>query len=102
MPLTMVLLAMLLMGRDADGGMTREEKRLASTLSSIQGAGRVRVTLYYEQSGSAFSGAAQRVTGALAVASGAGSVGVRLRLTEALETLLSLEPGSVLVLEMEE
>lgn len=99
-PLAAAALALVLSG--GDGGMTREEKRLADTLSSVQGAGRVRVTLYYEQSGGAFSGAAQRVTGALAVARGAGSVGVRLRLTEALETLLSLEPGSVLVLEMEE
>ncbi|MBQ9299475.1 MAG: hypothetical protein IJ214_03075 [Clostridia bacterium] len=97
----MILLAALLLGRDT-GGMTREERRLADTLSSIQGAGRVRVTLYYGQSGGALSGSAQKVTGALAVASGAGSVGVRLRLTEALETLLSLPPGSVLVLEMEE
>ena len=41
-------------------------------------------------------------TGALAVARGAGSAAVRLRLTEALETLLGLSPGSVLVLEMED
>ena len=42
-----------------------------------------------------------KITGALAVARGAGSAAVRLRLTEALETLLGLSPGSVLVLEME-
>ena len=102
MPLAVLAAMALLLTHDGDGGMTREEKRLAETLSSVQGAGRVRVTLYYAPGGSALSGSAQRVTGALAVASGAGSVGVRLRLTEALETLLSLEPGSVLVLEMEE
>ena len=42
------------------------------------------------------------MTGALAVAEGAGQTAVRLRLTEALETLLSLPPGSALVLEMGE
>lgn len=81
--------------------MTREEKRLADTLSAVQGAGRVRLTLYYGETGGAFGGAKQ-VTGALAVAQGAGQMGVRLRLTEALETLLSLSPENVLVLEMEE
>ena len=46
--------------------------------------------------------ASSQVTGALAVAEGAGQTAVRLRLTEALETLLSLPPGSALVLEMGE
>ena len=82
--------------------MTREEKRLAETLSCVQGAGRVRVTLYYAESGGTLTGGNKKVTGALAVAEGAGNIGVRLRLTEALETLLSLPPGSAIVLEMEE
>lgn len=97
-----LLVALLLLWGSGEGGMTGEEKRLSQTLSAIQGAGRVRVTLYYAESGGAFSGGGKQVTGALAVAEGAGQIGVRLRLTEALETLLSLPPGSVLVLEMEE
>ncbi len=48
------------------------------------------------------TGGGKTVSGALAVAEGAANIGVRLRLTEALETLLSLPPGSVIVLEMEE
>ena len=82
--------------------MTGEEKRLADTLSCVQGAGRVRVTLYYAESGGMLTGGGKTVSGALAVAEGAANIGVRLRLTEALETLLSLPPGSVIVLEMEE
>ena len=81
--------------------MTAEEKRIAEALTQIQGAGEVRVTLYYAESGGAFAAAQRQITGALAVARGAGSAAVRLRLTEALETLLGLSPGSVLVLEME-
>ena len=96
----MLLAALSLFGGES-GGMTREERRLADTLSSVQGAGRVRVTLYYAETGGALTGG-KRVTGALAVAEGAGQTAVRLRLTEALETLLSLPPGSALVLEMGE
>ena len=81
--------------------MTGEDKRLADTLSCVQGAGRVRVTLYYAESSGMLTGG-KTVSGALAVAEGAANIGVRLRLTEALETLLSLPPGSVIVLEMEE
>lgn len=82
--------------------MTAEEKRIAGALSQIQGAGQVRVTLYYAETGGAFAASQKQITGALAVARGAGSAAVRLRLTEALETLLGLSPGSVLVLEMED
>lgn len=81
--------------------MTNEERRVAETLSCVQGAGRVRVTLYYVESGGALTGASRKLTGALVVAQGAKNAAVRLRLTEAVETLLSLSPGSVMVLEME-
>ena len=100
LPLLMLLAALSFLGGES-GGMTREERRLADTLSCVQGAGRVRVTLYYAETGGALTGG-KRVTGALAVAEGAGQMALRLRLTEALETLLSLPPGSALVLEMGE
>ena len=80
--------------------MTAEEKRLAKTLASVSGAGRVRVTLYYAEGGG-LGGGSRQLTGALVVARGAGDIGVRLRLAQALETLLDLQPGHVLVLEME-
>ena len=96
-----LLAAFLLLGKTGEPTMTAEERRIASALSQIQGAGEVRVTLYYAETGGAFASAQRQITGALAVARGAGSAAVRLRLTEALETLLGLSPGSVLVLEME-
>lgn len=102
LPLLAALAVFLLTTGAGENGMTAEERRLAATLSSVQGAGQVRVTLYYAEDGGAFGGGARAVTGALAVASGAGEIGVRLRLTEALETLLGLPAGKVLVLKMEE
>ena len=51
----------LLLGAQGDqGGMTSEEKRLSRALSSVSGAGNVRVTLYYAPKDGAFSSAAQR------------------------------------------
>lgn len=97
-----MLAACLLLGQGGDNAMTAEEKRIADTLSRVQGAGDVRLTLYYAEDGGAFSGNTKRVTGALVVAAGARNAGVRLRLTQAVETLLGLSPGSVLVLEMED
>ncbi|MBQ7520136.1 MAG: hypothetical protein IJU12_07445 [Clostridia bacterium] len=101
LPALLLLSAFLLLAKPEGAAMTGEEKRIAGALTQIQGAGEVRVTLYYAESGGAFAAAQRQITGALAVARGAGSAAVRLRLTEALETLLGLSPGSVLVLEME-
>lgn len=85
-----------------DGGMTQEEKRIARMLSRIQGAGSVQVSIYYAQEASAFGGGAQMPVGAVAVSEGAGSIGVKMKLTEALRTLLGLNARQVTVLEMEE
>ncbi|MBQ4552597.1 MAG: hypothetical protein IJA59_06575 [Clostridia bacterium] len=85
----------------AQEGMTQEEKRISRTLSQIDGAGRVQVTLFYTESGSAFGGG-KTCTGALAVCEGAGDIAVRLRLMQALETLLGLDSRQVAVLKMEE
>ena len=68
----------------------------------MSGAGNVRVTLYYAPKDGAFSSAAQRPVGAVAVAQGAGDIAVRLNLTQALMRLLDLDAQSVLVLTMEE
>ena len=94
-------LCLLFLSTGEGGGMTSEEKRVAQTLSCVEGAGRVRVTLYQAERGGAFGGGSQPISGALVVAEGAGDIAVRLHLTQAVETLLSLPSGSVMVLEME-
>lgn len=101
LPVLLLLLAALLLGRGSDGGMTAEEKRVARALSSARGVGSVHVTFYYEEAGGAF-GSAKKISGALVVAEGADDMSVRLGLTQAVETLLSLPPGRVMVLQMEE
>ena len=80
-------------------GMTQEEKRIARILSQIAGAGRVEVTVYYNENDSAF-GASKTCVGALAVCEGAGDIGVRINITHALETLLGLTTEDVAVLKM--
>ena len=66
--LCLLLACALLLGAQGDqGGMTSEEKRLSRALSSVSGAGNVRVTLYYAPKDGAFSSAAQRPVGAVAV-----------------------------------
>lgn len=98
--IALVVIACMLPGEQNEG-MTGEERRIAQTLESVSGAGRVRVTLYYAPQSTGF-GSAQQMVGALAVASGAGDIAVRLSLTQALETLLDLPTENVLVLRMEE
>lgn len=81
--------------------MTQEERRISRILSQTAGAGRVEVTIYYNESASAFGGDKSCV-GALAVCEGAGDIAVRLNICRALETLLGLEARQVVVLKMEE
>ena len=83
--------------------MTEEEQRLSATLSSIAGAGEIRVSIYYAQAASAFGGTVARTPiGAVIVAQGAGDVAVRLNLMRAAETLLGLSANQVEVFPMEE
>ncbi len=83
--------------------MTEEEQRLSATLSSIAGAGEIRVSIYYAQAASAFGGTGARTPiGAVIVAQGAGDVAVRLNLLRAAETLLGLSASQVEVFPMEE
>lgn len=85
----------------SEGGMTQEERRISQTLSKVAGAGKVQVTVYYSQSSSAFGSGDKSCVGALAVCEGAGDIAVRLNIVRALSTLLGLESGDVVVLEME-
>ena len=83
--------------------MTEEEQRLSATLSSIAGAGEIRVSIYYAQAASPFGGTGARTPiGAVIVAQGAGDVAVRLNLLRAAETLLGLSASQVEVFPMEE
>lgn len=95
--------ALLLMrGGEKGAGMTAEEQRIAQVLSAMEGAGEVKVALYYAREAGTFSGAENlRPTGAVVVAQGAGSMEVRLNLIRAVRTLLSLEENAVDVFEME-
>ena len=83
-------------------GMTEEESRIAATLSRIEGAGEVRVSIYYEEMGGSFGLQQKNPAGAVIVARGAGDIQVRLHLFRAAETLLGLPAARVEVFAMEE
>ena len=70
------------------GSSPDEETRIARVLSEIAGAGSVSVTIYTEDS---------HPCGAVVVASGAEDIAVRLRLQEAVTTLLGLDSSRVAV-----
>lgn len=70
------------------GSSPDEEARIARVLSEIAGAGSVSVTIYTEDS---------QPCGAVVVASGAEDIAVRLRLQEAVTTLLGLDSSRVAV-----
>ncbi len=69
-------------------GTDSEEARISRVLSAMEGAGAVEVAIYCEDS---------IPCGAVVIAEGAQDVAVRLRLTDAVGTLLGLEPGRVAV-----
>lgn len=73
-------------GSDAEGNIER-------VLSSMAGAGAVEVAVYYEES---------IPCGAVVVAEGADSIAVRMRLTQAVSTLLGLEENRVAVYDRQE
>lgn len=82
------------------------EARLASILSKVQGAGSVDVIVYTAaeetQAVAAFGAgqtAAQRPSGVVVVADGAGDLQVRMELARAVQTLLSLPASAVEVLQ---
>lgn len=79
----------LLAGKDTPSAPT-EEDHISSVLSRVKGAGMVEVSVYYEDA---------IPTGALIVADGAGDIAVRLRLTNAMTSLLGLEEERIAVFE---
>lgn len=99
-------------GTQTAGGGTGDEleTRLASVLSSMEGAGRVEVAIHYAQAAVAASswldsGSAQQTgkepIGVVVVAEGAGDLAVRLELARAVQTLLRLEADAVEIFKMD-
>lgn len=86
----------------AQDGMTQEERRISQALSKVAGAGTVQVTVYYNETASAFGAGEKNCVGAVAVCQGAGDIAVQMNIARALETLLGLEAKDVVVLKMEE
>lgn len=83
----------LMLGASEGTGRNREETRLCRVLSAMEGAGSVDVAVYYD--GDAVP------CGAVVVADGAGDAAVRIRLADAVTTLLGLDAGRVAVYERE-
>lgn len=84
----LLLCVALCLGLSAASSPGTEEDRISRVLSAMAGAGKVEVAVYYEDS---------VPCGAVVVAGGAGDIAVQLRLTDAVTTLLGLEPGRVAV-----
>ena len=92
-----------LLQAEEGGTASQQERRIAEVLSTMAGAGRVEVALYYAQEeADLFGQSAYAVpTGAVVVAEGAGEMQVRLSLIRAVRTLLGLPETAVDVFEME-
>lgn len=71
---------------------TDVESRVSRVLSTIEGAGRVDVAVYYVES---------VPCGAVVVAKGASDVAVQLRLISAVSTLLGIDQGRIAIYERE-
>lgn len=84
-----VALCMMLGMRE---GASTQESRISRVLSAIEGAGRVEVAVYCEDS---------VPCGAVVVADGAGNVAVQLRLASAVTTLLGIGQDRVAIYERE-
>ena len=78
---------------DTDGAESSAgENRISRVLSAIQGAGKVEVAIYYENT---------VPCGAVVVADGAGDIAVQLRLLSAVSTLLGVNQDRVAIYERE-
>ncbi|MBE5778461.1 MAG: hypothetical protein E7331_03920 [Clostridiales bacterium] len=98
-----IIVLIIMNGGKSSGGMTEEEQRIARVLSAMDGAGQVKVALFYAKEAGSFAGdGAGQPTGAVVVAQGAGSMEVRLNLVRAVRTLLNLEEDAVDVFLMED
>ena len=71
------------------GGSDPQNEQLSRVLSAMAGAGEVEVAIHYD--------AQSLPCGAVVLAQGASSIAVRLQLTDAVSTLLGLDPSAVAV-----
>lgn len=90
--LAICVLACLLLDGSSSHEETQEE-RISRVLSGMSGAGRTEVAVYYD-TGSV-------PCGAVVLSTGAGSIAVRLQLTDAVSTLLGIDPSDVAVYPLE-
>lgn len=96
-------MALIMMRGGGSSVMTGDEKRVSQVLSSIDGAGKVEVALFYAKPAGAFGGDGEgHPTGAVVVAQGAGDMEVKLNLIRAVRTLLTLDENAVDVFVMED
>ncbi len=75
------------------GGSDPQNEQLSRVLSAMAGAGEVEVAIHYD--------AQSLPCGAVVLAQGAASIAVRLQLTDAVSTLLGLDPSAVAVYPLE-
>lgn len=97
-------LVLLLTDEPADSGYesTSLERRMESVLSSIEGAGRVRVLVNSPEATAVFSGGSGSAGGVLVVAEGADDLKVCMELQRAVKALLGVEAGQIEILTMKE
>lgn len=85
------------------GASSEEEARLAAVLSTMEGVGQVEVVIRWNETAATMAQSGSRSPlGVVVVAQGAENIGVRLRLTRAVMTLLDLPPDAVEVFAMEQ
>ena len=86
------------------GDRTALEARMEAVLSSVRGAGRVRVLVAEDESAQAFasSDAQKAARGVVIVADGADDLRVALELSAAAQALLGVEADKIQVLKMED
>ena len=82
----LLMCCMLCLAMGSSTGADSQEQRISRVLSAMEGAGQVELAICYADT---------TPTGAVAVADGAGSVAVQLRLQSALSTLLGLDASCV-------
>ncbi len=104
--LTAALAALVLLLTDAPADSAYEatalEKRMESVLSSVEGAGRVRVLVNSEDAAAVFSAGGSAAGGVLVVAEGAGDILVAMELEQAVKALLGVESEQIGILTMKE
>lgn len=104
MLLSVLAVIFLFRGQTSGGGATALEKRISQTLSSMDGAGEVKVVISYRSAAhpsiSGFqSGAVEQTpSGAVAVVQGADDPLVRAQMVDALCALLGLPASAVSVI----